>query len=33
VSVDTNNNDIYIANHGEKIGSTECKRASMTILH
>ena len=33
VSVDTINNDIYIANHGEKIGSTECKRASMTILH
>ena len=33
VSVDTINNDIYIANRGEAVGSAECEKASVTILH
>jgi hypothetical protein len=33
VGVDTNNNDIYILNRGEKIGTAECRKGSVTILH
>jgi DNA-binding beta-propeller fold protein YncE len=33
VGVDTNNNDIYIVNRGEDKDASDCKKASVSILH